>query len=378
MAVQPIRRRIRFSLRSLLLCVLLIGGAAMLYRNFAPWVLVTKISGVNAGTLSFSGDGKRLVTSTLRESRRPGEAENVDPTAQVWDVSTGERLAVLQGHSGQVNGAQFSRDGKYILSFSVDGIARLHDGRTYQPMPLVIPFENSFGGACLAPSGRWVATSSKNAMCRIYSVPDGKEVEAFATPSPNAGQFNFLAFNRDETLITGIYLFDDAQTYRCKGGERAATTPLKPSHIVGGTDGDWIYSKNETTIRISDAATGNTLFTLNDVAAPEMAASEDYQSLLTLTRTPTDDGYEPSDVVVWDVATRAPRHTFHLARPAWNVAFVPNSEKIAIAARDEIYIHERRRPEYWWGLAWLPEFWLTAVLAIAMVGSLRRDWREAR
>jgi hypothetical protein len=33
----------------------------------------------------------------------------------------------------------------------------------------------------------------------------------------------------------------------------------------------------------------------------------------------------------------------------------------------------RRRPEYWWGVAWLPEFWLTVLFAGALIWSVWRD-----
>jgi hypothetical protein len=36
----------------------------------------------------------------------------------------------------------------------------------------------------------------------------------------------------------------------------------------------------------------------------------------------------------------------------------------------------RRRPEYWWGLAWLPEFWLSLVFSGAFIWSVWRDRRE--
>lgn len=38
----------------------------------------------------------------------------------------------------------------------------------------------------------------------------------------------------------------------------------------------------------------------------------------------------------------------------------------------------RRRPEQWWGIAWLPEFWLALVFASALVWSLWRDRRAFR
>jgi hypothetical protein len=38
-------------------------------------------------------------------------------------------------------------------------------------------------------------------------------------------------------------------------------------------------------------------------------------------------------------------------------------------------IWKRRRPEWWWGVAWLPELWMTAAFTALLCWSLRRDWR---
>ena len=45
------------------------------------------------------------------------------------------------------------------------------------------------------------------------------------------------------------------------------------------------------------------------------------------------------------------------------------------ASLKSVHLLERRRPEYWWGVAWLPEFWLTLVFGAVL---LRNLWRGAR
>jgi hypothetical protein len=40
-----------------------------------------------------------------------------------------------------------------------------------------------------------------------------------------------------------------------------------------------------------------------------------------------------------------------------------------------VHVYARRRPDDWWGIAWLPEFWLSALCSIALLWSLRRDWK---
>jgi WD40 repeat protein len=43
----------------------------------------------------------------------------------VWEVRTGRRLAELREHLSAVNSAEFSPDGKFILTASTDHTARI-------------------------------------------------------------------------------------------------------------------------------------------------------------------------------------------------------------------------------------------------------------
>jgi roadblock/LC7 domain-containing protein len=61
---------------------------------------------------SFSPDGKTIVTASW------------DNTARVWDLS-GKQLAELKGHTGAVINASFSPDGKTIVTASSDNTARV-------------------------------------------------------------------------------------------------------------------------------------------------------------------------------------------------------------------------------------------------------------
>lgn len=74
-----------------------------------------------------------------------------------------------------------------------------------------------------------------------------------------------------------------------------------------------------------------------------------------------------------------------LANPEYNLgaytfAIAPNGRQIVAPFNEgstdcEVAVWSRRRPEYCWGIAWLPEFWLTVVFAGAFVWSVWRDRR---
>jgi WD40 repeat protein len=61
----------------------------------------------------FSGDGKTVLTASR------------DRTARLWDVASGKELRVLRGHGDWVRSAQFSADGTTVLTAGADKTARL-------------------------------------------------------------------------------------------------------------------------------------------------------------------------------------------------------------------------------------------------------------
>jgi len=48
-----------------------------------------------------------------------------DGSARVWEARSGLQLAELREHTGDVNSAAFSPDGKFIVTASVDHTARI-------------------------------------------------------------------------------------------------------------------------------------------------------------------------------------------------------------------------------------------------------------
>lgn len=76
---------------------------------------------VEAGTKVFSPDGRLLATAS-------------DRTARILDVTTGEVVSTLNGHTGLVTSLAFSSDGALLVSGSEDGTARIWGGSDGVPL----------------------------------------------------------------------------------------------------------------------------------------------------------------------------------------------------------------------------------------------------
>jgi len=82
-------------------------------------------------------------------------------------------------------------------------------------------------------------------------------------------------------------------------------------------------------------------------------------------------------VEVRDVATGTVLATLVRGDPAVvSAVFSPDGESILTASlTGDIRIWVRRRPEWWWGVFWLWEFWLTVAFACLFIWSVYRDRR---
>ena len=107
---------------------------------------VNRVNRVNSA--QFSPDGKYIVTASD------------DNTARVWDAKTGEPVTEPLKHEDSVNSAQFSPDGKYIVTASYDYTARVWDAKTGEPVTESLRHEGPVYSAQFSPNGKYIVTAS--------------------------------------------------------------------------------------------------------------------------------------------------------------------------------------------------------------------------
>ncbi len=119
-----------------------------------------------ASYAEFSPDGRRVVTA------------NYDGTARVWDAVTGEAITPPLAHGKVVNHATFSPDGRYVATASADGTARVWDAQTGQPVGPVLKHNAAEGYITFSRDGRRVATTGgKDLTLRVLDMSTLKSID---------------------------------------------------------------------------------------------------------------------------------------------------------------------------------------------------------
>ncbi len=111
---------------------------------------------------NFSPDGKKIVTTSW------------DKTAKIWDVQTGKLIANLVGHSEEVKSAIFSSDGKKILTFSQDYTAKIWDAQNGKLLFDLVGHTAKILSAKFSTDGKMILTNSWDKRAKIWDVQTGK------------------------------------------------------------------------------------------------------------------------------------------------------------------------------------------------------------
>ncbi|WP_341531486.1 WD40 repeat domain-containing protein (plasmid) [Nostoc sp. UHCC 0302] len=137
---------------------------------------------------SFSADGKHIVTASN------------DNTARVWELS-GKQIAELKGHTSYVNNASFSADGKHIVTASNDNTARVWElsGKQIAELKGHTSYVNN---ASFSADGKHIVTASNDNTARVWEL-SGKQIAELKGHTSYVNNASFSADGKHIVTASG-------------------------------------------------------------------------------------------------------------------------------------------------------------------------------
>jgi len=129
----------------------------------APIALDAQATGVG-----YSPDGRWLAIAGGRQHE-----------VQVWEIASGQpRFTQPPRHRDVIRNVRFSPQGNHLLSFSIDGTARVWDAQTGLPVTPVMKHDRDIYSAAFSPDGTLVMTASLDKTARVWEADTGRPVTA--------------------------------------------------------------------------------------------------------------------------------------------------------------------------------------------------------
>jgi WD40 repeat protein/serine/threonine protein kinase/tetratricopeptide (TPR) repeat protein len=212
--------------------LLLLNGNQVQVWDVAKGQLITTLDAGYFYCAALSHDGRRIATGSRYST-----------LLSLWDVTNGGRLigSVYHGNSGgSLNGLSFSGDGRHLVTANDKGTAQACDTATLRPLAPPLKHGAAVNGAWFSPDGRHVVTASKDGTARVWAAATG---QALAPPLLHSGPVESAAFSPDGRLVlTWAVAPGGARVVRLWDMAPAETVPPHKDSLPGF---DWLRMSGE-------------------------------------------------------------------------------------------------------------------------------------
>jgi eukaryotic-like serine/threonine-protein kinase len=232
------------------------------YRSWMRPQLILKHDG-EVESAEFSPDGRRIVTVS-------------DDDARVWNAETGQPLTPPLEHQFGIVSAHFSPDGERIVTASLDKTARIWNAQTGQPITEPMKHSAQLSSAEFRPDGKRIVTGSFDNTFVVWDVETGKLLlgpvkpgnvttgKVVASSSPAVVPLPVQTSNVTTGKVVrpsgkgNVYSVNVVGYANSRDGELEFFDSM-PLRARFSPDGKQIVTVSSRTVRIWDAQTGQSL-----------------------------------------------------------------------------------------------------------------------
>jgi hypothetical protein len=193
-----------------------------------------------------------------------------DGTVRVHDERTGRRRMTLKGHTAEVLGVAYSRDGSRIVSGSADYTVRVWDARTgknlltleVHPEGVQKGQTDGVRAVAFSPDGSRIASGSRDGNLRLWDARTGRRLATLEDRSMTS----CVVFSPDGSRLASGSYFGPVRVWDARTGRALLTIEGHAGAVLSvafSPDGSRVASGGtDRTVKVWDARTGRDLLTL--------------------------------------------------------------------------------------------------------------------
>ncbi|KAJ7077600.1 WD40-repeat-containing domain protein [Mycena epipterygia] len=199
-------------------------------------------------SVGFSRNGLRAISGSS------------DQTVRIWDVETGQQLHQLVGHDSSVRSVGLSRDGLHVISSS-DKTVRIWEVSTRQELRRLMGHDKPVNSVCFSHDDLYAISGSEDHTVRVWDMSNGQQLHRLEHNS-NVSSVNY--WRGGLRIIScsagdGVYIWDIStgqQLIRLVSGMGASSVALSHDGLYA------IAGSYDQSVRVWKVSTGEKLFEL--------------------------------------------------------------------------------------------------------------------
>ncbi len=122
---------------------------------------------------------KNIISVALSPDKNTVAAGSLDSSIELWDINKQQRKVKILAHSGPVSCLSFINNGKYLISASHDGYAKLWNSETGDNLKNYVSEGQAINTIAISPDGKFFLAGTWDGFICLFAIATGDKVCQF-------------------------------------------------------------------------------------------------------------------------------------------------------------------------------------------------------